>query len=77
MSQTKRRSAKSIIAATLCVDVSDVGDHYQRERGVYVMGSDYFTCSPRRPADGRTWREHPDQFWAKQSGTVLWVASPE
>jgi hypothetical protein len=22
------------------------------------------------------WREHSDQFWAKRSNTVLWVADP-
>jgi hypothetical protein len=71
--RTVRRSIKSIIAATYCCDVSDVGDHYQRERGVYVMGDNYLTCSPTRPTDGREWMQHPDQFWAERSGTVLWV----
>lgn len=70
-------TTKSIIAATYSVDVSDVGDHYQREKGVYVMGDDYLTCAKERPADGRNWQRHADQFWAEQAGTVLWIHVPE
>lgn len=74
---TRRLSTRSIIAATYSTDVSDVGDHHQRERGVYVMGDDYLTCSPKPPGGDRDWQPHPDQFWAAQAGTTLWIARPQ
>ena len=77
MPKAKRKlGTKAIIAATFSTDVSEVGSHYQREVGVYVMGDDYFACGHKPPQlDGRDWKKHKDQFWANQNGTVLWVAT--
>jgi hypothetical protein len=42
---------------------------------IFTVGEDYYTVSKKTPTwDGLDWQQHPDQFWAKQSGTILWVA---
>jgi len=72
----RRKSTKTIIAETFGCTSEDVGQPYQREMNVYVVGENYFTCCKKRPVDNRDWTEFSDQFWAESAGTVLWVSEP-
>jgi hypothetical protein len=74
------KTPANILAATLGWDVAEAREHrYQDTRtgrmAIFTVGEDYYTVSKKRPTwDGLDWQEAPDQFWAKQSGTILWVA---
>ena len=72
-------SAIRIIASTIGWDYSDVSEseyqpgHWTPRR--FTIGDRYFAVSKKSP--GEQWKKHPDQFWAEDSGTVLWIFSPE
>jgi hypothetical protein len=70
---------KHIIAATLGLDIADLGDYrYQptkTTRPIYAIGDIYVAAGHKPPKDdvGSKWEEHKDQFWANGKTTV-WVA---
>ena len=70
---------KHIIAATLGLDIADLGDYrYQSTRTtrpIYAIGNIYVAAGQKPPKDdvGAEWEEHKDQFWANGKTTV-WVA---
>ena len=73
------KSAGGILAATLGWDVAEVREHrYQSTRTsklIFAIGDDYYMVTKTKPTwDGLDWHQHPDQFWAWQNGTILWVA---
>lgn len=71
--------SSTVIASTLGLDAAEIGDyHYQPSRlarpAVYSIGDCYYACGVRMPRHAEyEWTPHPDQFWAKQCKTVLWV----
>jgi hypothetical protein len=77
---TKRASPASVIAATFSMDSRELAEYrYQATRtaqAVYAVSDRYFTTGATEPKGllGRSWARHPDQFFAQQAGTVLWVA---
>ncbi len=69
----------AIIAATFGWDVSEARERrYQDTRTkqpIYATGNEYYTVSKKTPKDTEyAWRKAKDQFFAEQSGTILWVA---
>jgi len=70
---------KRIIAATLGLDIADLGDYrYQSTRTtrpIYAIGDIYVAIGHKPPKDdvGAEWQKHTDQFWANGKTTV-WVA---
>jgi hypothetical protein len=74
------KSPASILAATLGWDQAEAREHrYQDTRtgrlAIFTVGDDYYTVSKTKPTwDDMDWKEAADQFWAKQSNTILWVA---
>lgn len=69
----------TILASTIGWDIAEVSEcRYQRYTlpSVYSIGDLYFAVSKRRPKHedvGGEWKPHPDQFWAEQNGTTVWV----
>ena len=82
--QNKRATA--IIAATVGVDAGELRDyryHYGKtRRPLYAIGEEYLCTGEEAPkpeeVDGMEldWHPHPDQFWARQADTVLWMSTP-
>ncbi len=78
-----KTSPRTALAATLGLDTTELNDYrYQagrHARALYAI-DDIYACAglkqPRlsAPFDGLEWREHPDQFWAAQAGTKIWIA---
>jgi hypothetical protein len=70
---------KHIIAATLGLNIADLGDYrYQptrTTRPIYAIGNIYVAAGHKPPKDnvGAKWEEHQDQFWTNGQTTV-WVA---
>jgi hypothetical protein len=74
------RQANTIVAQTFGWDAAEMREYrYQDTRtgklAIYTIGNNYFTVSKTKPTwDDLGWQEYPDQFWAKQSNTVIWFA---
>jgi hypothetical protein len=75
----------SVIASTVGMELSELRDyryHYGKtKRALFAIGEEYLTIGATRPTpeevDGLdlSWEEHPDQFWARQASTTLWVGT--
>jgi hypothetical protein len=74
-----------IIAEALGLDYEGrnaFNDEYQYQptrtgaEKIYTTGADYYCVKKTKPkADvGQPWELMPDQFWAKQAKTVVWVS---
>jgi hypothetical protein len=80
------KAAATVIAATVGMELSELRDyryHYGKtKRALFAVGDEYLATGANKPTpeevDGLelNWQEHPDQFWAKEACTVLWVGIP-
>lgn len=76
-------SPRTALAGTIGIDTAELSEYrYQETRtkqAIYAVGAQYFAVGKSAPKDavGKPWREHGDQFWAKQAGTVVWVCDAE
>jgi hypothetical protein len=73
------KRATTIIAETLGWDVKEVSEYrYQRytNPAVYSIGDFYLAVHPTKPKHndvGGEWREHTDQFGARDTMTTIWI----
>jgi hypothetical protein len=72
----------AIIASTFGWDIAEVREsRYQDTRTkqpLFVLDGRYYTTSKDAPKDKEyDWKQATDQFWAKQSDTILWVADTQ
>ena len=84
---TKRQGPAVVIASTIGLDVSELREyryHYGKTKlALYAVGGHIYCVKPTEPTEAECddmpyqWTEDSDQFWAKQSGTVVWQASTE
>jgi hypothetical protein len=71
-------STQKVISSTFGIDQAELSEYrYQPTRtkqAIYSIGDRYFACGNKTPQDevGRDWMVETDQFFAKQSGTILW-----
>ena len=76
------KRAAEVIAETLGWDVKEMSDYrYQRytSPAVYSIGERYFAAHPTKPKHevGQDWREHTDQFGARNTNQIIWVCNME
>jgi hypothetical protein len=76
---SKRTSTANILASTFGWDIGEVSHYrYQSTRtrqAIYSVGKQYFAVGQQKPKDNVAgeWTQYVDQFWAKESNTILWV----
>ena len=76
-------SACKVLAGTFSCDTNDIKEYrYQSgktTRPIYAIGSKYFAIGKTKPKDdmGGEWKQNKDQFFAKKSGTILWISEGE